>query len=61
MTPIRGEHASGLLLHHFVRNNLADTLIPAATLAKVLADKATVYIIDTVLMPPPPDRTSRLR
>ena len=61
MTPIRGEHASGLLLHHFVRNNLVDTLIPAATLAKVLADKATVYIIDTVLMPPPPDRTSRLR
>ena len=46
MTTIRGGHASGLLLPHFVRNNLADTLIPAATLAK-----GHRVIIDTVLSP----------
>jgi uncharacterized surface protein with fasciclin (FAS1) repeats len=63
MTPIRGEHASGLLLHHFVRNNSANdsTVFAPDNAAFAKIPTATVHIIDTVLMPPPPDRTSRLR
>ena len=52
MPTIRGLHATGLLLHNFVRNALGPIRSADRSPSNVQTANATVYIIDTALMPP---------